>query len=50
MNYAEMVRFIVDNLKVEVEVREEFGPINVIEVKLTLAGNLISKSSEELPE
>ena len=46
----EVVKYLVDNLSVEIEQNTEFGPVEEITVKLLLGDNVISESSCSLPD
>lgn len=44
------IKYLVDNLEINIEQVTEFGPVEQIKVTLTLDGNVISESSCDLPE
>jgi hypothetical protein len=45
----EMIKYLVDNLEIEVDTVTEFGPVDNIVVTLKLNGHVISQDSCELP-
>ena len=49
MNKEELLKYLTDNLSIEVDQTEEFGPTEIISVKLELENTVISESSCILP-
>jgi hypothetical protein len=45
----EMIKYLIDNLEIEVDTVTEFGPVDNIVVTLKLGDNVISQDSCELP-
>jgi len=48
--FEDVIKYLVDNLDIEVEQITEFGPVETIKVKLLVDGNVISESECSLPE
>lgn len=49
MNESEMIKFLADNLSIEIGQFEEFGPVEILSVKLELGDTVISESTCTLP-
>jgi hypothetical protein len=45
----DVIKYITDNLTIEIDQKTEFGPVEVIEVSLWIGGNCISQASCDLP-
>lgn len=49
MNEKELTKYLAENLSIEIDQIEEFGPIETINIKLELGDVIISESSCNLP-
>ena len=45
-----LIKYLVDNLEIDIDQVQEFGPIETIKVSLSIGGNVISEASCTLPE
>ena len=48
--FEDAVKYIIDNLEIDIDQVQEFGPEETIKVSLSLGGNVISESSCTLPK
>jgi len=50
VSYEEIVKLLAENLTIEIEQVQEFGPVQTIKVKLLLFNTVISVDVCDLPE
>lgn len=47
--FEEIIKYLIDNLKIEIEQETKFGPVERVKVKLKLGDNVISEDYCDLP-
>ena len=45
MEFADIIKYLINNLDITITKRIEFGPIEMIEVELSIGGEVISRDS-----
>lgn len=48
--FESTIKYIIDNLEIEIDQERRFGPVETIKVKLLLSDNVISESWCDLPD
>lgn len=48
--FADIIKYLADNLEINISQVVEFGPVEMIKVELSLGGTVISESDCQLPD